>query len=330
MRLRFLWCAAIVLLLGFLAVAQSSLIGPVEGFVFDPPSRSLRAVIGLVGASSFGPILVRGVDYAAVAPRKDYAITVRGENDMFVSGLSSGILSTSTLPSTVRRPEGAVWSGDGSVAVLYSRSGNWIQTLSGFPGEVTAASSIDLTPLGGLLAVVAADQGGQRIAVGMGGDSGGVYVMDSGHAFAETLPIAQPVGLAFSGDGRTLYALDGATAQVAAVDLTGFAPRSFPLNGLTDPIGLAIASDSAGRQTIYVAGQRDRVLQSYDASSTALLASVPLAFAPSSLAVFGNDSYILGPRASASEPLWSFRAAPVPAVYFVPAAPLALPEGRRK
>jgi hypothetical protein len=330
MRLRFLWCWGIIPLLNLPAVAQSSLIGPVEGFVFDAPSRGVRPVVGLVGASSFGPILVRGVDYASVAPRKDYALTVRGDRAMLVSGLGSGIPAASALPFTIRSPEGAAWSDDGSVAVLYSRSGNWIQTVAGFPTEVTAASSIDLTPLGGSLAVVAADLTGQHIAIGMGGDSGGVYVMDSGHGFAEILPMAQPIGLAFSSDGRTLYTLDGAAAQIVAVDLGSFVSRSFPLNGLTDPVALAVAPDSVGRQTIYVAGRSDRMLQSYDASSNALLASVPLGFAPNSIAAFGNNTYVLGPRASAIEPLWSFRAGPMPAVYFIPAAPLALPEGRRK
>jgi hypothetical protein len=102
------------------------------------------------------------------------------------------------------------------------------------------------------------------------------------------------------------------------------------LNGLTDPVALAVAPDSVGRQTIYVAGRRDRMLQTYDASSDTLLANVPLGFTPSSIAAFGSNTYILGPRASETEPLWSFRAGPTPAVYFVPAAPLALPEGRRK
>jgi hypothetical protein len=327
MRLRTFWCSGMVLLLSVVAVGQSTLVGPVEGFVFDAPSRGVRAVVGLVGASSFGPILVRGVDYASVAPHKDYALVVRGDQQIVVSGLGSGAVSTLTLPSTVRPPEGVVWSGDGSVAVLYSRPGNWIQIIAGFPGQIVPAASIDLTPLGGTLLAVSADQTGQRFAIGM--DSG-VYVMDAGHGLAEVLPLARPVGVAFSADGRTLYAVDGATAQISALSLAGFAPQSFPLSGLADPVALSVAPDSAGRQTIYVAGRQDRVLQSYDAASNTLLASVPLGFEPSSIAAFGSNSYTLGPRANALDPLWSFRAAPVPTVYFVPAAPLALPEGRRK
>lgn len=330
MRPRFLWFCGIVPLFCLLLAAQSSLIGPVEGFVFDAPSRSLRAVVGLVGSSSFGPILVRGVDYASVAPRKDYAIAVKGDQVMFVSGLGSGSPTTSTFPSTVRLPEGVVWSGDGSRAILYSLSDNWIQEVTGLPGEAAPRSSVEVTPFGGSLSVVAADHSGHVIAIGMRGDSGGLYVMNAGHGFAKILSIAEPLALAFSDDGLTLYALDGATTQVSEVSLADSTSRSFSLDGLTDPIAVAVARDSANRQLIYVAGRQDRVLRTYDGSSNLLLATVPLGFQPSTIAVFGNNSYILGPRASATDPLWSFRAAPAPAVYFVPAAPLALPEGRRR
>jgi DNA-binding beta-propeller fold protein YncE len=142
--------------------------------------------------------------------------------------------------------------------------------------------------------------------------------------------MVSPAGLAFSSDGQTLYAVDGASAQVSAVTLAGFASRSFPLSGLADPVALTVGPDSTGRQTIYVAGGQDQLLQSYDASSNALLSSVPLGFAPTGIAVFGNSSYVLGARASAGQPLWSFRTSPVPTVYFIPAAPQALPEGSRK
>jgi hypothetical protein len=330
----------IVLLRSFPLAAQATaaapastgpaLSGPMDGFVFDLPSRSIRAISGLVGSSSFGPVMVRDVDYASVAPRKDYAFVLRGEGGMFVSGLSSSATTTLTLPSTVLRPEGSVWSGDGSAAILYSRAGNWIQAVTGLPGAATPAPSIDLTPFGGALSVVAADSPGRQIAIGMVGNSGGVYAMSPAHGFTQVLSITKPVALAFSADGLTLYALDGATAQVSQVSLADFTSQSFPLGGLLDPIGMAIAPNGVGRQAIYVAGARDRMLQVYDAASGALLTALPLGFQPSTIDVLGNNSYVLGPRASVSNPLWSFRAAPVPAVYFVPAAPLTLPEDRRR
>ncbi len=308
--------------------------GPVDGFVFDPPSRGIRAISGLVGSSSFGPVLVRDLDYASIAPRQDHAFVLRGEHQTFVSGLSSGTATSLALPSTVLRPEGAGWSGDGSAAILYSRSGNWIQAVTGLPGAASPAQSIDLTPFGGALAVLAADSSGQQVAVGFSGNSGGVYAMNRTHGFAQVLSLAKPVALTFSADGLTLYALDAATAQVWQVNLADLTSQSFALSGLLDPIGMAlvpnVVPNGASRQTIYIAGGQDKLLQAYDAASGALLATLPLGFEPSTIDVLGTNSYLLGPRASANNPLWSFRAAPVPAVYFVPAAPLALPEDRRR
>jgi len=83
---------AIALFLGMSAAGGSwaqtaSLAGPVEGFTFDAPTRSLRALMGYPGASSFGPPLVNGVDAAAVAPQRNYAVAFQNGRCVFISGL---------------------------------------------------------------------------------------------------------------------------------------------------------------------------------------------------------------------------------------------------
>ncbi len=57
----------LALITGFLR-AQSALIGPVEGFVFDPPTRTIRAVNGVLGSATLGRALSRDLDFASIAP----------------------------------------------------------------------------------------------------------------------------------------------------------------------------------------------------------------------------------------------------------------------
>src|SRR5579862_6659537 len=67
----------IALSIGPVCSQPTSLSGPVEGYTFDLPSQSFRAVIGLPGSASFGPALATGFEMGSVAPHKNYAIGFR-------------------------------------------------------------------------------------------------------------------------------------------------------------------------------------------------------------------------------------------------------------
>jgi hypothetical protein len=302
--------------------AQPGIVGPVEAFTFDAPTRSLRAVTGLLGSSTFGPILVGALDSAFVAPQTNYAIAFRESREggaWFVSGLGSDHIGMSKL-SIDARPDGLAWSRDGSVAVLYSLSTGSIQLISGLPSAATVGAPIDLTRLGGPLLGIAADTTGQNIAIGLGGDHGGIYLMDRNNNFVPVTSLTKPVALVFSDDGRKLYAIDGDNGQLVEVDTGDFTAQSVDLSDLADPVAVAAVTDGAGRRVIYVAGRSNRMLRSYDASTHEIIASVSLQFQPTSIQVLGPTSFILAPRVSAADPLWAFKTFAVPAAYFVPAA----------
>jgi hypothetical protein len=330
----FMECLGGVSLFSTLLVAQPGIVGPVEGFTFDAPTRSLRAVSGLLGSATFGPILVDGLTSAFVAPHSTYAIAFRegrAGDAFFVTGLGSDSLGMAKL-SIDTQPDGIAWSRDGSVAVLYFLSAGSIQLISGLPGAPAVGVSIDLTPLGGPLLAVAADSTGQNIAIGLGGDHGGVYMMDGNNNFIPVSAATKPVALVFSDDGTTLYALDVASRQLLEVNTADFASQSLDLSDLLDPIAVAAASNTTGLGLIYVAAGQDRVLRSYAASTQQIIATVPLGFQPTSIQVLGNNSFILAPRAAAADPLWTFRNVALPAVYFVPAvsAPIRPPIDRKE
>jgi len=310
--------------LGPARAQQIGFTGPVEGYTFDPPTASLRAVAGFPGAASFGPALLSGLEFGSAAPQQNYALAFQSGNCVLVTSLDSGVVSTLPIPAAVRRPDGIAWSADGSVAVLYSRAGSWLQTISTLPGNPTAGSYIDLSSLGGSLTAVAVDGKGQQVAIAMVGPAAGLYLMTASESFAPVLQLSNPVALSFSNDGTQLFAIDSASLQLAVVSLANFHFQTVPLDGLADPFALR----QAANQKLYVASRGDRRLRAYDLSSLQAVADMQLSFAPTGIEQFGPNSFLIGSRLQAGDPLWLVTNAAQPAAYFVPAIPQVIGRGR--
>jgi hypothetical protein len=320
---------AITLSIGILP-AQTPLSGPVEGFTFDLPTRSLRGIIGMLGSASLGPAVWSNLDYASVAPHKNYAIAFQDGRALVISGLDSDRISAATLPESVSGPEGIAWSGDGSLAVLFSRTANWVQTISGLPAAPNVGSRLDVSSLGGALFVVASDLHGEHVAIAQVGDKSGVFQIAGDQTFLPLLSVSKPISLAFSDNGGMLYVLDGASKQLSEVNMADLTTQAWAVPELEDPIAVRVARDTAQRQVIYLAGRSDRSLFAYDLSSHEVVAGVSLTFQPTGIEPLGNGSYLLRPRSNMDDPLWSFRNSAPPMVYFVPATPLVLGEDSSK
>ena len=179
----------------FLPAQPSGISGPVEGFTFDRPTRSIRAVIGSLGSASLGPAVLNQLDFASVAPRQDYGVAFRRGQFLFVSQLGASQISVASLQAPSSAPDGVVWSDDGSVAVLYSQTGSWMQTYTGFPAAVNPGPQISISALGGSLSAIATDLHGRGVAIGVTGDHAGVYVITGGQGFVPLAEHTQPSGV---------------------------------------------------------------------------------------------------------------------------------------
>ncbi len=301
--------------------AQTSVSGPVEALTFDSPTRSVRAVIGLPGAASFGPALLDNLDLAAVAPGQNYGIVFAGGVCFFVSGLGSKTVSKAVIENVPARPQAIEWAAGGSLAILYSAG--WFQTITGFPKAPAAAAPVEVSSLGGSLTAVASDAPGKQIAVAVSGDQAGVYQF-SGGQFTRLASLARPVSLSFSSDGQTLYALDTATSQITAITISSHAIQTLPLPGLTNPLAIQSFQAQNGPE-LYVVAASDRLLRILDVSTGQAIADVALLFQPTGIAPFGSNSFVLACRSQAAKPLWLFSSTPEPAAYFVPAVQLRTP-----
>ncbi|MGD0437571.1 MAG: hypothetical protein ABSB86_14010 [Bryobacteraceae bacterium] len=320
MRSRFLWLVGLAC--ANLAPAQvASFSGPVEAYAFDLPTRSVRPVIGFPGSSSFGPAIVEDLDFGSVAPQQSYAIVLKGVVWQLASHLDSARPSAQTLTGITARPQGVAWSDDGSLAILYSLAGNWIQTVSGLPTQPAVGTRTDVSTVG-LLAAAVSDAKGKQIAVAVTGSSPGVFLFEAAtRTFQALLPLSSPAALAFSGDGTELYAIDSSTKQLSAVKVANLGSQTVSLAGLANPFAVRCAPLTSAGQVVYVASRGDQILREYNFTSRQTVADLPLSFAPAGLDEFGRNSFMVAPRASASDPLWLFVDAPQPAIYFVPALP---------
>ena len=305
--------------LGFVRAEQALLTGPVEGYLFDAPTHSIRAVQGFPGSASLGPALLDSLDYGSIAPHKNYGIAFKDGHCMLALSLGSDSFSTSPIPGAAGRPDGAAWSGDGSVVVLYSQTDNWIQPITGLPDAPLPGDSVDVSSLGGKLAAVASDLNGANIAVGVSGQTSGVYLMIRGQGLVSVLQTPAAVALGFSNDGSRLYALDASAMQLFDISVGDLSSQSFTLDGLSEPFAVRPALDPSGGPTLYIASRKDQLLRIYDLAGHQTVADIPLDFQPTGIDDLGRSSFVISSRASIRDPLWLFTSAPQRAVYFVPA-----------
>ncbi len=275
--------------------------------------------MGVPGSASFGPALFDGLDLGSAAPLQNYALAFQAGKWLFLSGLDSPSPSVSPLPGLGSEADDIVWSADGSLAMLYSRLGNWVQTVVGLPSAPTKGVYLDISSLGGTLSTVASNSQGRQIAVATEGSTGGVYLSSDSQSFVPVIPWSQVVALSFSADGKTLFVLDRSQPQLAAVNLTTLSFQTLPLDGLAEPLSIRAAQDSQGRSLVYVASGRDKTLRIIDPATRQVLNDVPLSIPPTEIKSFGRSSFLLATRSRGNEPLWLFSSTPQPAVYFVPA-----------
>jgi hypothetical protein len=305
-----------------IAAQTVSFSGPVEAFAFDLPTRSVRAVMGVPGSSSFGPAIVEDLDFGSVAPQQNYAVVLRGLQWQLAANLDSSHPSSQLLSGITSRPQGIAWSGDGSLAILYSPAGNWIQTIGGLPKQPAVGPRTDVSSLGGVLAAVASDSAGKHIAVAIAGQRSGVFLFEAAtQAFVPVLALSKPIALAFSSDGTDLLAIDASTRQLSVVNLTSLSSQTVSLDGLAEPFAVGSAPATSSSRLVYIASRSDQILREYDLSTQQTITDLRLNFVPTGFQEFGRNSFLVASRALAAEPLWLFVDAPQPAVYFVPALP---------
>lgn len=308
--------------LGALAItawAQPSagVAGPVTGFVFVGPAGAIRPMLGIPGAAYLGGPVATGLVAASIAPDGSAALAVQQAGKLVLyTGLRTGAPVALAVPGGIAGADHFAWVGDSSGAAVYSAASGQGQILSGLAKSAVAGSPIDLSGLPGQVTALAFD--GQRLIVGVSGDSGGIYVVGASSGAQRIASTASPTAVALA--GGSLFFADNQSQQIWQVESYATKPAAMLFandSGINSPAGLQVSADG---QRLLVANAGNRKLAIYDIASRLAVESLDLAFTPTRLDRFGDASVFLM-NGSGQGPLYVVRdgAPGKAAVYFVPA-----------
>ena len=296
--------------------------GTVTGFVFDPPTRSIRPILGLPGAATLGDAIARDLAVAVVAPNGKYALAVQNGQVVLFSRLDVD-LASKVLEGVIDSPNSIVWSPDSTAAVLYSATRSLLQRIDRLDISPRIDQLLDLSSLGGAISKVAVDRAAQRVAVGIqNSPRSGLYLISPGNDPVLMADMQDPGALFFSKDGD-LYAAGLESHRILRLQSVSASPAVLPFldqqDGITDAAGIALSGDG---KLFYVVSGGSQRLRIYDTANRSLVAEEPLEATPTFLEPLnGAGLLIMNTRVKMQDPILLLDTRSN-LVYFVPPAPL--------
>ena len=227
-----------------------------------PDSGAIRAMNGIAGSGSIGPLLGGGQTFSnvAVAPGGGFAVasTLDGNVAVVTLGADGASLQTSAIAGAATRSArgfgrskagaaaGAaslVLSPNGSAALVVN--GGEVQVISGLPAAPVAQAAVDTSYLGAATALAVSDDG--QWAAGVFG--GAVFAIGTS---GQAIPLPAPSGVSaltfFHGTSDLAVTT---AAQVVKIANVGATPAASTIFGSADtppppeaPMALALTADN--------------------------------------------------------------------------------------
>jgi len=296
------------------AQVAAGVAGPVTGFIFDPPSETIRPMLGIPGAAYLGDAVATGLSAAAVSPNGTLALGVERTGRLLLyTGLSHSGAHPVSVPGAIPGGSLFAWSADSSAAAVYAVGSLKAQIVTASAKAPAAGAAIDLSSLPGAVAAMAFD--GQRILVGV---SGGIFLASASSPPQKIADAVSPTAMALA--NGSLYFADQQTQEIWQISNYAAAPAAALFandSGVNGPVGLQVSADG---QRLFVANAGSRKLTVYDIAARSALQTLELPFTPTRLDGFGNTSVFVM-NGGAPGPLYIARdgGAGKAAVFFVPA-----------
>jgi len=316
---------ACLLLAGVPAVAgDSSLRGPVLGFVLDPRSHSIRPIQGIPGASTLGSSLdiPFAIDRAVFSGRRDSAAVFGGSGIFLVRGMQRERPEILPLPISIPDAASAVFNAPGSAALFYSPSGRQLQIVSGLAGDPIVGMAIDCSAQPGIIATAALDSTASSILVAMqDSEVGSVLLLrtDSGTPSPRVvLTSPLPATILYLNRDRDALVADSSSNQVVWIqDLNGSAAATVAAgaaDGIASPVGMQLSADE---MNLLVANAGTSSITVHSLAGTAPVTQLPLPVPPSRFDKLNGEPVLLV-NDMANGPLYLLDEAGGRQVYFVP------------
>ena len=272
MRTRALKHVFLTALLAGVAMAQIS--APRLGLL--PDSGAIRAMNGIAGSGSIGPLLGGGQTFAsvAVAPHGDFALAATEEGGLAVVTVApDGVsLQISAIAGAIA---GSVQlSPNGSAGLI--ANGGQLQVVTGLPGSASAQAPVNASYLGAASALTVSDDG-QWVAGVFGGS---VFALGSD---GQAIPLPAPAGVSaltfFHGTGDLAVTT---SVQILKISDLGGTPALSTIFGSADtlpppesPIALALTEDNSAIVLVEPDGGIGQVVLSSGAVSIAQCGCTP-------------------------------------------------------
>jgi DNA-binding beta-propeller fold protein YncE len=300
--------------------------GPVVGFLFDNPSRTVRPIQGVPGAAAVGAPMNLGLDVASavVSPKQDSLFAIGADGSLHLYRLAGGAAAEISLIGSAGPAERVVFSPSGTAAALIA-SGK-ARLLSGLPDAPSVAGDIDLSlPRGVVIknngpaiprrvtapAMAISDDGRYLLNVA----AGSLWFLSTAGENRRLIPAEVDALVAFAPGNHDASVIDRFGLAILH-DVPGSALRDLvaPIDdGLASPVGLSFSADG---RSLYVASSAAHAAALFDLQSGARR-NLTCDCAPSGLVPMAGLFRLNDPETG---PVWLLDTT-TPRLIFVPAIP---------
>jgi hypothetical protein len=304
--------------------------GPILGYVWDPPSQSLRPIQGLAGASIIGAAIFsapsQGISFIASATSgiSGMALFLDANGGVFQGSVTGGPL---TKVASVSGATSLILSNSGAYAVITGKNADGASIASVISGLPTfpSARTLNLSSAASVLGTAASDTGTVALATGSSQSNVSIVAFVGQAAGAQVATTQAFGGMQFVPNSDELVVADGGSGALTAITRVNTTPSSSalsPAGGITAPVALDITSN--GRWVV-AANHNGDVLR-IDLTGVAAATKVHCSCAPSQVLALNGSANAAGVATTvrlvtaAGGPLWIVDAGNAsPRVLFIPA-----------
>jgi hypothetical protein len=259
------------------------------------------------------------MDFAVVAPNGKSAIFRQEGQPSLLRGLDTGFPSPLPFNQALSGVDRVAWAPDSSNALLYASTTRQLQRVNVVPAQPQLDSPIEFPAVTGAVAALAVSPSGQ-IVLAFRGSSAGLYLVSADGSLMLLTAMDEPGAIAFTHDGRSLFALDAKSMRILEVDNVSGSPTVVPFADLSDSSSQFNAlAVSANGQYLYVAVAGPDCVRVFATASRTQTAAFPLDAPPTRLQTLSDSLYLLNDDFTAGMPLQLFQASPRAGTWFVPA-----------
>jgi hypothetical protein len=297
---------------------------PSTVYVHDTIGKTIRPLVGVIGSSYPGQVLLDSVDWASFALNHKSALVYRAGvlawvPDLSASSLSDDFASHGLL--NVPLPQQVIWAADSTRAVVLAAGSPRLVWLGQFPASPRTVASWDLESSQTRWSLLAADSSAnQALLASQSGDSSQLWLVSQTQAPVKMAGFSRPVAAVIASGGSNAFVADAATHQILLVRSLIAHPAITPLvvseQYVADPVGLALSTDGT---RLFLADGSGKVIRVFQSDTGALGAELPLQAAPLSLTPLSTSLFLLDGRTRKEQPFFFLDTRAEGRVFFVPA-----------